>query len=188
MLDKKPTKKRLIILDFDGTIFFNSSQNFSVAIPLDDVLNAHLFFSEFMYQTGILILNNTEFILITGRHCDQKEVISHMLELKDFKIDHAYFNQMNRKTVIDESSFLIKYWIGKVELINKLRLSNEYKSIIVLEDNSIICSILEKLNIRVYKAQITKHDSTQTLYVRTSKFTRTFQMPRRSLDGNYLTR
>lgn len=158
-------KKDLIVIDFDQTIFYNPTNNFSVAIPLDDVLNAHLFFSEFMYQTGNLIPNNTEFILITGRHCDQKEVISHMLELKGYRIDHAYFNQMDRKTVIEESSFLIKYWIGKVELINKLMLSDKYKSIIVLEDDPLICSMLEKINIRVFKAQITKHDYTQTLSI-----------------------
>lgn len=50
MLDKKPTKKTLIILDFAGTIFINPSQNFSLDDPLDDVLQAHSFFSEFMFR------------------------------------------------------------------------------------------------------------------------------------------
>ena len=50
MLDKKPTKKTLIILDFDGTIFINLSQNVSIDVPLDEVLQAHSFFSEFMFR------------------------------------------------------------------------------------------------------------------------------------------
>lgn len=107
-----------------------------------------------MYQTRTVILKDTEFILITGRHCDQKAVICYMLKLKGFKIAQAYFNQMERRTVIDENSFLLKYWTAKVKLINQLRLSNEYKSIKVIEDDSIICSMLEKLNFEVYKAQI----------------------------------
>ena len=167
-------KKDLIVIDFDKTIFYNPTNNFSIAIPLGDVLDADQFFSEFTYQTGNLIPKDAKFILITGRHCDQEAVISHMLELKGFKIDQAYFNQMDRKTVIDESSFLIKYWIAKVELINDLRLSNDYKSIIVLEDDPIICSMLEKLNFRAFKAQITKHDSAQTLSI-------TFSPPQKRL-------
>ncbi len=35
---------------FDGTIFINPSQNFSIDVPLDEVLQAHSFFSEFMFR------------------------------------------------------------------------------------------------------------------------------------------
>lgn len=143
-------KNRLIILDFDGTIYHNPTNNFSVDIPLDDILDVHSFFAEFIYQTGRIVLKETEFILITGRHETQKSLLMpYLKKLKGYKIDLVYFNQMEHSTMIDESSFLIMYWTAKVEIINQLRLSGEYKSIVVIDDD-IICSMLQKLNFEVY--------------------------------------
>lgn len=118
MLNKKPTKKRLIILDFDGTIFHNASQSFTVDVPLSDVLRANHFFSEFSYQSEVLVPKNTEFVLITGRSKNQEPFILNLLANFGYKIDRAYFNQMERTSKISENEFLIRYWTGKARLID----------------------------------------------------------------------
>ncbi len=159
-------KKDLIVLDFDGTVFLNLKQNFSSNISIEHLMDAYTFFNEFMFQTNEIVLNNSEFILITGRNQDQRELIIQLLEMKGFRIDQAYFNQIERTTTIDENSFLIKYWTAKAKLINELRLSNRYKSITVIEDSSIICSMLSKLGFTVYKAQITENNANQSLTVK----------------------
>lgn len=159
-------KKDLIVLDFDGTVFLNLRQNFSSNIPIEHLIDAYTFFNEFMFQTNEIVLNSSEFILITGRNQDQRELIIQLLEMKGFRIDQAYFNQIERTTTIDENSFLIKYWTAKAKLINELRLSNEYKSITVIEDSEIICSMLSKLGFTVYKTQITKNNANQSLTVK----------------------
>jgi len=102
---------------------------------------------------------------VTGRHQDQETVIRDLLELKGYKFDRFFFNQMDRTTVIDEKSFLIKYWTEKVKLINEFRLSNEYKSIVVIDDDTIICSMLQKLNFEAYRVEISKESLTQTLSI-----------------------
>jgi hypothetical protein len=165
MLGKKTTKKRLIILDFDGTIFFNPSQNYSVDVPLSNLLQAHHFFSEFTYQSGVLVPKNTEFVLITGRHKNQEEFILYLLRAFGYKIDRAYFNQMERNTRISENDFLIRYWTEKVKLINCIREGNDYSSIIVIEDDNIVCSMLRKLNFEVYQAKIAKQSFSQPLSI-----------------------
>ncbi len=159
-------KKALVILDFDGTIFYNPTSNFSLNIPLDYIIDAYTFFNEFTFQTNETISNKTEFVLITGRSQEQEAYIKHLLETRGFRIDQSFFNQMGITTAIDESSFLIKYWTAKVKLINEFRLNKEYKSIIVIEDSHVICSMLQKLNFKVYQAEITKYSPTQTLTVR----------------------
>ena len=161
-------KRNLIVIDFDGTIFYNPHQDFSINIPLNHVLDAYTFFNEFMFQTNEIVLHNSEFILISGRHQDQKEVITHLLEMRGFRIDQSFFNQMDRTTPIDENSFMIKYWTAKVKLINELKLSNKYKSITVIEDDAVICSMLKKLGFTVFKAQITKNEANQSLSIKFS--------------------
>jgi len=158
-------KEDLIILDFDGTLFYNALNDFSVNIPLDNILGADSFFSEFMYQTDKIVLKNTEVILITGRHESQKLLILTFLEHKGYNFDQTYFNQMSYNFAIDEKSFFITYWTEKVKLINQLRLSNEYKSIVVIDDDEVICSTLQKLNFEVYRVEITRDLLTQTLSI-----------------------
>jgi hypothetical protein len=75
---------------------------------------------------------------------------------------------MDRTNPIDEISFLIKYWTAKAKLINELRLSNRYKSITVIEDSDIICSMLKILGFTVFKAQITKNNANQSLSIKFS--------------------
>ena len=161
-------KKDLIVLDFDGTILYNPHQDFSINIQLDHVLDAYTFFNEFMFQTNEIVLHNSEFVLITGRHQNQSEIITHLLKMRGYRIDQCFFNQMDRATPIDENSFLIKYWTAKAKLINELRLNDRYKSITVIEDNDIICSMLKKLGFTVFKAQITKNEANQSLSIKFS--------------------
>lgn len=126
------------------------------------------FFNEFMFQTNEIVLNSSEFILISGRNQNQERIITHLLEIKGYRIDQSFFNQMDRTTPIDEDSFMIKYWTAKVKLINELKLSNRYASITVIEDDNVICSMLQKLNFTVYKTQITKNNANQSLTVKFS--------------------
>lgn len=161
-------KRNLIIVDFDDTIYYNSNKDFTLNIHLDQVLDAYTFFNEFMFQTNEIVFHNSEFVLITGRHQDQEEIITHILEMKGYRIDQSFFNQMDRATPIDENSFLIKYWTAKAKLISELRLSNRYKSITVIEDSDVICSMVKKLGFTVFKAQITKNKNNQSLSIKFS--------------------
>ena len=63
---------------------------------------------------------------------------------------------------------MVKYWNGKIKLINEIKSSNRYKSIVIIDDDKIICSALKKLGFTVYKAQITKNNSNQNLTVKFS--------------------
>lgn len=158
-------KKDLIILDFDGTIFYNDQKDFSTRMPFCDLLDAHTFFSEYTFQTGKQVNKNTEFILVTGRYRDQGLLITHLLELKNFKVKRAFFNQLEIDSFDDEESFLINYWNRKVEIIAQLKVSNEFKSIVILDDDATICSTLRNLNFEVYQAEITKDVTTHALSI-----------------------
>lgn len=174
-----------MILDFDGTIFFNPSQNFSVDIPLDDILQAHYFFSEFIYQSGVLVSKDTEFVLITGRHQIQEDVILYLLRAFGYKIDRSYFNQTERTNRIGENAFLIKYWVEKVKFINQKREGIDCSSLIVIDDDNIICSMLRRLNFEVYQTKIIKQNLNQVLSISfnrlnsllTTKFQNLFERP-----------
>lgn len=167
-------KRNLVVIDFDGTLFYNPNQIYSLNIPLEHVIDAFTFFNEFMFQTNEIVLNNTEFVLITGRHRDHEAYINHLLELKGFRFDQSFFNQMGRTTAIDESSFLIKYWTAKAKLINDTKLSNEYESIVIIDDDKILCSMLEKLNFRTFRTKINREKINQTLSI-------TFNPPQKRL-------
>lgn len=170
MTIKRPDheKKRLVILDFDGTLFYNPESDFGFYTPINRVLDAYTFFSEFIFQTSEEILEEFEYILITGRNEAQEGIITHLLELKGYRIDQSFFNQGKRTEDIDEKTFILKYWNGKLKLINEIKSSNRYKSIIIIEDDDVICSALKKLGYKVFKTQITKNSSNQTLEVKFS--------------------
>jgi len=161
-------KKDLVILDFDGTLFYNPESDFGFYIPINRVLDAYTFFSEFIFQTSKEILEDFEYILITGRNEAQEGVITHLLEVKGYRIDQSYFNQGKRTENIDEKTFMLKYWNGKIKLINEIKSSNRYNSIIIIEDDYVLCSALKKLGFTVFQAQITKNNSNQALEVKFS--------------------
>lgn len=73
---------------------------------------------------------------------------------------------MEQATPDDENSFLIKYWTAKVKLINELKLTNRYNSILVIEDDLIVCSMLHKLGFKVFCTEITKNETDQSLTVK----------------------
>ncbi|MBA7569903.1 hypothetical protein ES708_11645 [subsurface metagenome] len=118
-----------------------------------------------MYQSGVLVSKDTEFALITERHQDQEKVVLYLLRAFGYKIDLFFFNQMERTSGISENEFLIRYWTEKVKLIDQIREDNDYSSVIVIDDDKIICSMLRKLNFEVYQAKITKQNLSQTLSI-----------------------
>ena len=103
--------------------------------------------------------------MLTGRSESTKNLIIPYLKLKGYKFAQYYFNQMSSTSELDESTFMIKYWTAKVKLINQLKLNNDYKSVLVIDDDSVICSMLHKINIEVYKAELNKDIATQTLSI-----------------------
>ena len=170
MIDNKidQEKRDLIILDFDGTLFLNPDNNFGFYTPINRVIEAYSFFNEFMFQTNERISENSECILITGRIEAQEGVITHLLELKGYQFDESFFNECEATKDIDEETFMTKYWNGKIKLINEIKSSNQYKSIVIIDDDDVLCSALKKLGFAVYKAQITKDSSNQSLTVKFS--------------------
>jgi len=162
-------KRNLIILDFDGTMYNNPSNNFTIDINVCNILPANYFFTQFAAQVELFtsydFAHNTRFILITGRPSRQKDLILLYLRKKGYQIDEAYFSnydpaQISRLTeIFDESDFLLKYWTGKVNLIARLSRSCKYNSITIIEDSNVICSMLKELNFTVIKAEIQRLDT-----------------------------
>ena len=171
MIDNKIDKEKrdLVIIDFDGTLFLNPDNNFGFHMPINRVIDAYTFFNEFMFQTNERISENAECILITGRIKAQEGVITHLLELKGYQFDESFFNQGGITNNIDEKeTFMTKYWNGKIKLINEIKSSNLYKSIVIIDDDAVLCSALTKLGFAVFKAQITKNSSNQSLTIKFS--------------------
>lgn len=168
MIDNKrdQEKRDLVIIDFDGTLFLNPDNNFGFYMPINRVIDAYTFFNEFMFQTNEMISENADCFLISGRIEAQEGVITHLLELNGYQFDQSFFNQGGITNNIDEKkTFMTKYWNGKIKLINEIKSSNQYKSIVIIDDDNVLCSALKKLGFAVFKAQITKNSSNQSLTV-----------------------
>lgn len=167
---ERKTKKELIILDFDDTIFYNPKNNFSIDINPSNIVEARYFFGEFIRQIGIFNHRNISFMLITGRDREQRDIILHHLRLKGYRIDNAIFINIynayfpNSIQYFDDNSFMIHYWGWKAQIINELKTSNEYKSITVIDNDEIICTMLKELDINVVKAKIVPLNSRLKLY------------------------
>lgn len=156
-------KKDLIILDFDGTIYHNPRQDFTINIDFNNILPANQFFSELAYQVPLFsaynFAHNTQFLLLTGRPLRQKEIILELLSMKGYKIDLSVFStykysipEINSK--YRENSFLIEYWAKKVEYINNLHNSNIFNSITIIDDDEVICTMLKNLKYTTIQAEI----------------------------------
>ncbi len=167
---ERKTKKELIVLDFDHTIYHNPKHNFSIDIKPHNIIEARYFFGEYVKPIGIFNHRNICFMLITGRDREQREIILHHLRLNGYRIDNAIFINIYNAyfpdsiQYFDDNSFLIYYWYWKVQIINELRLSNEYKSISVIDNDDSICTMLKKLDINVVKAKIVPLNSRLKLY------------------------
>jgi len=157
-------KKDLIVLDFDNTLFYNHLQIFSMNIVMDHILPAREFFSQLNAQVDLFnsynFAHSTRFILLTGRPRRQERLIFSVLRRKGYKINEAFFSNYNSnishlEALTHESDFLIKYWSAKVDLINKLKHSNKYSSITIIDDDNIICTMLKELKFTVIQSQIT---------------------------------
>ena len=145
------------MLDFDNTIYYNPRKNYTIDINFDDILHANRFFGEFAYQTQreLSLLKSSKIILITGRTYEQKEIILNLLKLNGYNISESYFiNIQDYENNIDETTFLINYWSQKAQLINQLRIFGKYRSITIIEDDSVICSMLSRLNYDIIQAKL----------------------------------
>ena len=157
---EKKKKKELIILDFDDTLYINLKRNYTIDINPNNILDARYFFREFVRQIGIFNHRNICFMLITGRDREQRNIILHHLRLKGYRIDNAIFINIynayfpNSIQYFDDSSFLIYYWYWKAQIINELKISNEYKSITVIDNDDSICTMLKQLDMNIIKANI----------------------------------
>jgi len=109
-------KKDLIILDFDNTIYHNSSQDFSININFNNILSANYFFSELAFQVPLFsaynLAHSTQFLLLTGRPNRQKAIILELLSMKGYKIDLSVFSTYKYSipeinSIYRENSFLI---------------------------------------------------------------------------------
>jgi len=129
--------------------------NFSIDINPNNITEAR-YFGEFVKQIGIFDHRNICFTLITGRDREQREVILYHFRLKGYRIDNAIFinihNFPDSIQYFDDTSFLIYYWYWKVQIIHQFRLSNEYKSITVIDNDESICTMLRQLDKKVQKS------------------------------------
>jgi len=157
---EKKIKRELIILDFDDTIFYNPRHNFSIDINPNNIIEARYFFREFVRQIGIFDHRNICFMLITGRDREQRDIILHHLRLKGYRIDNAIFINIynayfpDSVQYFDDNSFLIYYWYWKAQIVNELKVSNEYKSITIIDNDDSICTMLRQLDMNIIKAKI----------------------------------
>lgn len=164
MKDKFRTKKNVIVLDFDHTIYDNIFQDYSINIRLDSIIHASCFFSQLSEQIELFsrfdFAHSTQFFLISGRSDTQKPVILDMLKLKGYHIDRAYLcnHDMFRKphafVDFDENLFRIRYWADKVSLICRLNSSQKYNSITVISSSDVVCTMLKELGFTVIKTEI----------------------------------
>ncbi len=173
---ERKTKKELIILDFDDTIFYNPKNNFTIDINPNNIIDARYFFREFVRQIGIFDHRNICFMLVTGRDREQRDIILHHLRLKGYRIDNAIFINIYNAHFPDsvqyfnDSSFLIYYWYWKAQIINQLSLSNEYKSITVIDNDDSICTMLKGLDFKIINVKIVPfHDNLQLYFNSESK-------------------
>jgi len=157
-------KKDLIVIDFDDTIYLNLLKNYTINIPTNHILPARKFFSQLQAQVELFssykFAHKTEFILLTGRPSRQKRLVLSLLRQKGYTINEAYFSNYNfnfprLENPVGESDFLIKYWSAKVDLINKIRHSNNYNSITIIDDDIVICTMLKELKFTIIHAQLT---------------------------------
>ncbi len=77
------------------------------------------------------------------------------LKLNGYNISESYFiNIQDYENNIDETTFLINYWSQKAQLIHQLRISGKYRSITIIDDDSVICSMLSRLNYDIIQAKL----------------------------------
>jgi len=155
MMSKPTVKaKMIVILDFDGSLFYNPANNLSLHFDLRHIIDKTSFLEQFEDQTELPISESAEYILITGRHISQKEIILKMLRFKGFTFSQSFFNTLDRAFRLSEEEFMLEYWFAKVKKIMDIYRSREYSQVIVIDDDSVICQVLSKLNIPVLKMDI----------------------------------
>jgi hypothetical protein len=151
------TNKKALVLDFDGTLYFNVYEDFSMNIHIGNIFEAEWFFYDMVKQTDNKDLKNTDIILVTGRPAHQQELVLNLLKQKGYNISHSYFlPEVSPLHMFhnSESIYYTYYWFWKVRVIEEIRLSDRYSSITVIDDDQVICSILNKLSFPTFQAEI----------------------------------
>jgi len=152
MKDKKIQRKNCIVLDFDGTLFYNPANNFSINIAPHNIIDAKRFFPHNFLHTEIIIDNSTDFILITGRPERQKPFILELLRQKGYKFTQAYFRTLDTSLApINERTFLKYYREGKVNLISQIRERFNYDNIYIFEDDQELCYMLHQVGFKIFQ-------------------------------------
>jgi hypothetical protein len=162
--EKLVNKPDLIVLGFDNTLYENPSQDYSINIKEYKILPAHYFFQQLAHSVEIFskfeFAHNTQFFLMTKRPDYQRDIILNILRTKGYKIDKDYFwnydffNDPHIRVKFDEKKFKIRYWSEKINKIHSLHQSNKFRSITVIDNSEVICSMLKDLHYTVMKAEI----------------------------------
>ncbi len=126
-------KEKLIILDFDNTLYFNPFNDFSTDFEEDNVVSLSSFFNAFYLQHHIAFSANVPLVLITGRDYSQKEAILSLLEKKGFQFEMTYFYSFENFWNYGFQG----YYKFKFNIIFKLL--PFYKEIWVFDDDPNIC-------------------------------------------------
>ena len=152
MKDKNTQQKNCIVFDFDNTLFYNATQNFTINIAPHNIIEAKRFFSHIFLHTEINIENNTDFVLITGRPERQKPFILELLRKKGYKFNQAYFRTLDTSFVpMSELAFLRYYREGKVNIISKIKKLSIYDNIYIFEDDQELCFMFHQLGFKVFQ-------------------------------------
>jgi len=129
-------KEKLIILDFDNTIYYNLYNDFSTEFDEDNVVSLSNFFNAFYLQHRITFNSNVPLALIIGRDHFQKTVILTLLRKKGYQFDMTYFYSFQEFWRYGFQG----YYKFKFSII--LRLALHFKEIWIFDDDPNICLLL----------------------------------------------
>ena len=171
MEDKNPNKKDIVFLDFDNTLYYNPEGTFTEDITLANIIAATDFFYEFATQVRAPSNLEPYFILATGRPESQKDLILDALHQKGYSFDKTFFSPFGRSSFPQYNPnanpvlFYLNYWQWKMYLIDMYRIATAtyFRSLTVIDDDPVLCHMLNKLNVRTLKPDYKTLD--QNLYL-----------------------
>lgn len=118
----------LYILDFDNTIYYNPSNDFSNKIDKDNIIPATEFgfiFNQYLFK----------YYLITGRNPNQQDYIEHCLQDKGYSFDNIITFDIDNRDKLSYNEFMFQYIEWKYREAQKLICNNSYKAIYIFDDN-----------------------------------------------------
>jgi len=170
--------KHAIIIDFDNTLYYNPSHDFSSNIKEENILSEEYFFKRLCTKFPEIQYNHdyifkrlyylkycemfhcyydkiTSHILNTGRHISQQEKIITALERKGYTFDNVFFSTTDKELFpefnqnVNQYDFLTSHYIAKLSNINQIR--KGYKSIFLIDDDPFICHFAKLIRINAIK-------------------------------------